>query len=128
MRSGSTHVGAAVVLTTATPAHAAGDGQAEMRPRADTLPARHRLGARDTGNSLSERYYDSRGGALAILWSNELKRWPPSKRIVASGRFRLGDTIVIPKPLKASINPPQRATQASTRDGHEAVASRRRGP
>ena len=112
MRSGtrrSTHVGAAVVLAAATLVQATGDGHAEMRARADTLPARHRLGASDTGNLLSKRYYGSRGGALSILWSNELKRWPPSKRIVASGRFRLGDTIVIPKPPKASINPPQRA-------------------
>ena len=114
MRSGIlrfTHVGAAVVLAVvlATATQATGDGHAEMRARADTLPARHRLGARDTGNLLSQRYYGRQGGALAILWSNELTRWPSSKRIVASGRFRLGDTIVIPKPPKASINPPQRA-------------------
>ena len=112
MRSGtlrSALVGAAVVLAAAALVQATGDGHAETRARADTLPARHRLGARDTGNSLSKRYYGSRGGTLAILWSNGLKRWPPSKRIAASGRYRVGDTIVIPKPPKASINPPQRA-------------------
>jgi len=48
-----------------------------------------------------------RAGRFSILWSNGLKRWPQSKRIVASGRYRVGDTIVIPKPPEASINPPQ---------------------
>jgi len=86
---------------------ATGDGHAETRALAGTLPARHTLGARDTGNSLSKHYYGSRGGALSILWSNGLKRWPQSKRIVASGRYQVGDTIVIPKPPEASINPPQ---------------------
>ena len=107
-------VGLAVVLATSAPAQATGDGHAETRSRADALPAKHTLGARDTGNSLSRRYYGSRGGTLAILWSNGLKRWPPSKRIAASERYRVGDTIVIPKPPKASINPPQRANAGIT--------------
>ena len=78
--------------------------------RGEKLPTKHRLGASDTGNSLSRRYYGSRGGALTILWSNGLKRWPPSKRIVASKRYQAGDAIVIPKPPRASINPPPRST------------------
>jgi len=110
MRSGMLRaalVGAAVVLAAAAPPQATGGGHAETRALAGTLPARHTLGARDTGNSLSKHYYGSRGLALSILWSNGLKRWPQSKRIVASGRYRVGDTIVIPKPPEASINPPQ---------------------
>ena len=114
----------AVVLATSEPARPTGDGHAEARARADTLPARHTLGAGDTSNSLSRRYYGSRGGPLAILWRNGLKRWPPSKRIVASERYRVGDTIVIPQPPSVSINPPQ----PSRRDGHETVASRNRKP
>jgi len=110
MRSGmlrSALVGAAVVLAASAPAQATGVGHAEPRSRAGTLPAGHTLAASDTGNSLSRRYYGSRGGALSILWSNGHKRWPPSERIVASGRYRVGDTIVIPKPPTASINPSQ---------------------
>jgi len=76
MRSGilrSLLVGVAVVLATLAPPQATGDGHAEARALAGVLPARHTLGARDTGNSLSRRYYGSRGGTLAILWSNGLK-------------------------------------------------------
>ena len=77
--------------------------------RGEKLLAQHTLRVSDTGNSLSQRYYGSRGGALTILWSNALKRWPPSKRIVASQRYQAGAAIVIPKPPKASINPPPRS-------------------
>jgi hypothetical protein len=101
----------AVALAAAGPASAISNGHAENRARAHQLPARHVLDRNETGNSLSRRYYGSRGGALMILWSNGLKTWRPSTKIVASKRYHAGDTIVIPKPPKASIHPPRRATQ-----------------
>lgn len=104
-------LGVAVVLAAAAPTHASRVDGYENRcaTRGEKLPAKHRLGVSDTGNSLSKRYYGSRGGALTILWSNGLKRWPPSTRIVASKRYQVGHTIVIPKLPRASINPPQRS-------------------
>jgi hypothetical protein len=83
-------------------------GDPQTPTRAAKLPATHKLDRQDTGNSLSKRYYRSRGGALTILWSIGLKNWPPSRNIVESRRYEDGDTIVIPKPPKASINPPSR--------------------
>ncbi len=97
----STLLALAVALA-AGPASAISNGQAENRVRAQ-LPARHELDRNDTGNSLSRLYYGSREGALTILWSNGLKKWRPSTKIVASKRYHAGDTIVIPKPPKASI-------------------------
>jgi hypothetical protein len=106
-------LGAAIVLAAATPTQAILHGRAAAYPnramRGEKLPAKHTLRVSDTGNSLSQRYYGSRAGALSILWTNGLKRWPPSKRIVASQRYHTGDTIVLPKPPKASINPPRRS-------------------
>jgi hypothetical protein len=104
-------LGVAVVLAAAAPTHASrADGYGNRcAMRGEKLPAKQRLGGSDTGSSLSKRYYGSHGGALTILWSNGLKRWPPSTRIVASKRYRVGDTIVIPKLPTASIKPPQRS-------------------
>lgn len=101
----------AVALAAAGPASATTTGHPEKRTSAHQLPASHKLDRNDTGNSLSRRYYGSRDGALTILWSNGLKTWRPSTKIVMSKRYHAGDTIVIPKPPKASINPPRRATQ-----------------
>jgi hypothetical protein len=107
-------VGVTVVLTAAAPAHAspAAGSRNRCAMRVMQLPTKHRLGAHDTGNSLSRHYYGNRGGALTILSSIRLKKWRPSTSIVASKRYQVGDTIVIPKPPRASINPPQRSTQA----------------
>jgi hypothetical protein len=106
-------LGVAVVLVAAAPTPAIPHGRAAGYPnramRGETLPATHVLRASDTGNSLSQRYYGSCGGALTILWNNALKRWRPSKRIVESERYQAGAVIVIPKPPEASINPPRRS-------------------
>ena len=69
---------------------------------------KHRLGANDTGNSLSRRYYGSHGGALTILSSIGLRKWRPTRKIVEAKRYEVGDPIVIPKLPQASINPPSR--------------------
>ncbi len=138
MRSGtlrSTHLAVAVVLAACTPAHAFSDdhtdgaqgslysaralgarGDPGLRRRsadagkagANRLPAKHKLDGNDTANTLSKHYYGSAGGALTILWGNGLKKWRPRTKIVKSKRYKIGDTILIPKPPKASINPPSR--------------------
>jgi hypothetical protein len=107
-------LGVAVVLAAAAPAHAS-RADAHGNPRAmrdQKVPAKHRLGGNDTGNSLSRRYYGSSGGALTILWSNGLKRWPPSKRVVASKRYRAGDIIVIRSYPSRRSSPPRRVFRA----------------
>ena len=81
----------------------------QTRTRAAKLPAKHKLRRQDTGDSLSDRYYGSHGGALTILWRNGLKKWRPSRKIVESQRYDVDDTIVIPKLPKATVNPPARA-------------------
>jgi hypothetical protein len=111
---GSMLLGVAVVLTAAAPTHAIPNGRADgyghrCAMRGERLPTKHKLAANDTGNSLSRHYYGSHGGALTILSSNGLKKWPPSTKIVESKRYHAGDTIVIPKPPTASINTPRRA-------------------
>lgn len=106
-------MGVAVVLAAAAPTQAIPHGRAagyqNRAMRGGKLPTKHALQASDTGNSLSKRHYGSRGGALTILRNNALKRSPPSQRIVASQRYQAGAAIVIPKPPKASINPPPRS-------------------
>jgi hypothetical protein len=113
----STLVALAVAFAAAAPAHASGDGHAETPARADTLPTKRTLDVSDTGTSLSKRYYGSRDGALTILSSNGLKHSPPSRRIVASKRYQVGDTIVIPRLPKASIEPPRRSNAAPASAG-----------
>ena len=106
-RSRSTLIAVAVMLTLAAPTQPgwADAGGARCAVRGGTLPAHHRLAVNDTGNSLSRRYYGSRAGARWILASIGLNRWPPRRQIVASRRYRVGDTIVIPKLPTASIEP-----------------------
>lgn len=106
-------LGVAVVLAAAAPAHAIADGRADGYPyrcamRGEKLPAKHGLGACDTGDSLSRRYYGNHGGALTILSSIGLKKWGPRRKIVEAKRYEAGDAIVIPKLPQASINPPSR--------------------
>ena len=105
-------VGVAVVLAAAAPAHAITNGRADGRNRCairgEKLPAKHGLGASDTGDSLSRRYYGNHGGALTILSSIGLKNWGPHRKIVEAKRYEAGDAIVIPKLPQASINPPSR--------------------
>jgi hypothetical protein len=106
-------LGVAVILAAAAPAHATADSRADgygnrCAMRGEKLPTKHTLGANDTGNSLSRRYYGNHGGALTILSSIGLRNWRRTKKIVEAKRYELGDTIVIPRLPQASINPPAR--------------------
>jgi len=105
--------GVAVVLAAAAPTHAIANCRADGygncgAMRGEKLPAKHTLGANDTGNSLSRSYYGNHGGALTILSSIGLRNWRRTRKIVEAKRYELGDTIVIPKLPQASINPPAR--------------------
>ena len=67
-------LGVAVILAAAAPAHATANRRADgygnrCAMRGETLLTKHTLGANDTGNSLSSRYYGNHGGALTILSS-----------------------------------------------------------
>jgi hypothetical protein len=64
------------------------------------FPARHKLTAKDTGNSLSKKYYGDYDGAKRILADIGLKAWGPSSDIVKSRKFKVGDVIVINAPGK----------------------------
>ena len=106
-------LGVAVVLAATAAADAIADGRADgcgnrCAMRGETLPTKHTLGADDTGNSLSRRYYGNHGGALTVLSSIGLRNWRRTRKIVEAKRYELGDTIVIPRLPLASINPPAR--------------------
>jgi hypothetical protein len=94
----------------------------EKAAGASRLPAKRKLDGKDTANSLSKHYYGSSGGALTILWSIGLKKWRPGTKIVESKRYKAGDTILIPKPPKASINPPSRDAATDPCTGGVGVA------
>lgn len=66
------------------------------------LPVRIELGASDTAEKLSERFYGRPTGALTILFANGLRRWGKATPIVQSKRFKVGDRFTIPKPPKTT--------------------------
>jgi nucleoid-associated protein YgaU len=61
------------------------------------LPAKHKLTAGDTFNSLSRDYYGSYTQARDIAQSNGVYGWGMTTPIVQTDRFKVGDSITIPE-------------------------------
>jgi LysM repeat protein len=61
------------------------------------LPAKHKLTADDTFNSLSKDYYGSTQFARDIASANGVSGWGMTTPIIQSQRFKVGDSIKIPK-------------------------------